>query len=59
MAKRLVPLLDRVLVQKLAAPDKTVGGILLPETVAKVRMGADLGMTTWCSKVTIILPLSP
>lgn len=39
MAKRLVPLLDRVLVQKLAAPEKTVGGILLPETVAKVCVG--------------------
>lgn len=38
MAKRLIPLLDRVLVQKLAPPEKTVGGILLPETVAKVRL---------------------
>lgn len=37
MAKRLIPLLDRVLVQKLTPPEKTVGGILLPETVAKVR----------------------
>ena len=32
MAKRLVPLLDRVLVEKLQAASKTSGGILLPET---------------------------
>ena len=37
MAKRLVPLLDRVLVEKLAPPTKTVGGVLLPETASKVR----------------------
>merc|ERR1711959_758167 len=37
MAKRLVgsfkPLLDRVLVQRTAAVEKTAGGILLPESV--------------------------
>ena len=37
MAKRLIPLLDRVLVEKLAPPTKTVGGVLLPETASKVR----------------------
>ena len=37
MSKRLIPLLDRVLVEKLQAAKKTVGGILLPETaVSKV-----------------------
>ena len=36
MAKRLIPLLDRVLVQKLEAPTKSGGGILLPETASKV-----------------------
>ena len=36
-AKRLVPLLDRVLVEKLAPPTKTTGGVLLPETASKVR----------------------
>ena len=37
MAKRLIPLLDRVLIEKLAPPTKTVGGVLLPETASKVR----------------------
>ncbi|KAL3141840.1 hypothetical protein ABBQ32_004508 [Trebouxia sp. C0010 RCD-2024] len=32
MSKRLIPLLDRVLVEKLTAPNKSVGGILLPES---------------------------
>lgn len=37
MAKRLIPLLDRVLVEKLQPATKTAGGILLPETaVSKV-----------------------
>lgn len=35
MARRLLPLLDRVLVEKLAAPAKTTGGVLLPETAVK------------------------
>jgi hypothetical protein len=33
-AKKLIPLLDRVLVEKVAARTKTVGGILLPESAA-------------------------
>lgn len=38
MSKRLIPLLDRVLVEKIVAPTKSVGGILLPETaVSKAR----------------------
>ncbi|KAK9839659.1 hypothetical protein WJX81_004199 [Elliptochloris bilobata] len=39
MAKRLIPLLDRVLVEKLAPPTKTVGGVLLPETASKMSEG--------------------
>jgi len=33
-AKKLIPLLDRVLVEKVAAKTKSVGGILLPESAA-------------------------
>lgn len=37
MSKRLIPLLDRVLIEKIIAPTKSVGGILLPESaVSKV-----------------------
>lgn len=36
MSRRLIPLLDRVLVQKVAAPEKSIGGVLLPETASKV-----------------------
>lgn len=37
-ARKLIPLLDRVLIEKITAPTKTVGGILLPESaVQKVR----------------------
>ncbi|KAK9915774.1 hypothetical protein WJX75_003992 [Coccomyxa subellipsoidea] len=40
MAKRLIPLLDRVLVEKLQPATKTLGGILLPETaVSKMSEG--------------------
>eukprot|EP00742_Colponemidia_sp_Colp-10_P003368 GILJ01003587.1.p1 GENE.GILJ01003587.1~~GILJ01003587.1.p1 ORF type:complete len:101 (+),score=21.91 GILJ01003587.1:53-355(+) len=30
--KRLVPLFDRILLERVQAPTKTVGGVLLPET---------------------------
>ncbi len=33
-ARRLIPLLDRVLVQKVEATAKSAGGLLLPETAA-------------------------
>ena len=36
MAKRLIPSLNRVLVEKLLQPKKSVGGILLPETTKQV-----------------------
>lgn len=35
-AKRLRPLLDRVLVEKVVPPTVSAGGILLPETTTKV-----------------------
>lgn len=46
-AKRLIPLLDRVLVEKVVAPTKSLGGVLLPEVAsAKVRyVYADLPCT--------------
>lgn len=36
MAKRLVPALNRILVEKIVPPSKTNAGILLPEKTAKV-----------------------
>jgi hypothetical protein len=37
--RRLIPLLDRVLVERIVAPTKSAGGVLLPETaVPKVRV---------------------
>jgi hypothetical protein len=42
-AKKLIPLLDRVLVERAVAATKTSGGILLPETVgSKVRFSVSL-----------------
>ncbi|CAN6300798.1 unnamed protein product, partial [Urochloa humidicola] len=37
MAKRLIPSLNRVLVEKLLQPKKTAGGILLPETTKQLN----------------------
>lgn len=37
VARRLKPLLDRVLVEKAVTPTVSAGGILLPETTTKVR----------------------
>ncbi|KAK9803545.1 hypothetical protein WJX73_007145 [Symbiochloris irregularis] len=37
MAKRLIPLLDRVLVEKLTPPAKSIGGVLLPDSAGKVN----------------------
>ncbi|WJX83565.1 10 kDa chaperonin [Trifolium repens] len=39
MAKRLIPLFNRVLVQKIVAPSKTTAGILLPEKSSKLNSG--------------------
>ncbi len=38
VAKRLVPLLDRVLVEKVVPPTKSAGGILLPDSLTKVGL---------------------
>ncbi|KAL3841152.1 hypothetical protein ACJIZ3_025743 [Penstemon smallii] len=39
MAKRLMPLLNRVLVEKIVPPSKTTAGILLPEKTSKLNSG--------------------
>ncbi|XP_047332840.1 10 kDa chaperonin, mitochondrial [Impatiens glandulifera] len=39
MAKRLIPLLNRVLVEKIVPPSKTTAGILLPEKTSKINSG--------------------
>ncbi|CAI0541976.1 unnamed protein product [Linum tenue] len=39
MAKRLIPALNRILVEKIVAPSKTAGGILLPEKTSKLNSG--------------------
>ncbi|GAQ85350.1 chaperonin 10 Kd subunit [Klebsormidium nitens] len=36
-AKKLVPLLNRVLVEKVTAPAKSIGGVLLPESATKIN----------------------
>ena len=59
MAKRLIPLLDRVLVEKIVAPTKSVGGIILPESaVSKVRLRSPHG-TIAQSAPTNRRPTSP
>ncbi|CAH2033680.1 unnamed protein product [Thlaspi arvense] len=39
MAKRLIPTLNRVLVEKILQPSKTVSGILLPESSSQLNSG--------------------
>ncbi|CAK9157578.1 unnamed protein product [Ilex paraguariensis] len=39
MAKRLIPTLNRVLVEKIVPPTKTTAGILLPEKSTKLKSG--------------------
>ncbi|KAL8493726.1 hypothetical protein ACS0TY_024780 [Phlomoides rotata] len=39
MAKRLIPLLNRVLIEKITPPSKTTAGILLPEKTSKLNSG--------------------
>ncbi|KAI3837913.1 hypothetical protein MKX03_019428 [Papaver bracteatum] len=39
MARRLIPSLNRVLVEKIVPPSKTTAGILLPEKTAKLNSG--------------------
>jgi len=60
MSKRLIPLLDRVLVEKIVAPTKSVGGILLPETaVSKARNVARRDRSSPPSEIDRALPASP
>ncbi|XP_022154455.1 10 kDa chaperonin, mitochondrial-like [Momordica charantia] len=44
MAKRLVPLLNRVLIEKIVPPAKTNTGILLPEKSSKLNSGKVLSV---------------
>ncbi|KAF3453114.1 hypothetical protein FNV43_RR05650 [Rhamnella rubrinervis] len=39
MAKRLIPLFNRILVEKIVPPSKTNSGILLPEKTSKLNSG--------------------
>ncbi len=39
MAKRLIPTLNRILVEKIVPPSKTSAGILLPEKTAQLNSG--------------------
>ncbi|CAN0905357.1 10 kDa chaperonin, mitochondrial [Linum grandiflorum] len=39
MAKRLIPALNRVLIEKIVPPSKTTAGILLPEKTSKLNSG--------------------
>ncbi|KAK9060056.1 hypothetical protein SSX86_020760 [Deinandra increscens subsp. villosa] len=39
MAKRLIPSLNRILVEKIIPPSKTTAGILLPEKSSKLNSG--------------------
>ncbi|KAJ7543663.1 hypothetical protein O6H91_09G047300 [Diphasiastrum complanatum] len=39
-ARKLIPLLNRVLVEKIVPPTKSVGGILLPESATASQLNA-------------------
>ncbi|KAK4753717.1 hypothetical protein SAY87_001821 [Trapa incisa] len=39
MAKRLIPTLNRILIEKIVPPSKTNTGILLPEKTSKLNSG--------------------
>lgn len=44
-ARRLIPLLDRVLVERVQAATKSAGGVLLPETaLPKVRINTNVAV---------------
>ncbi|KAH7331233.1 hypothetical protein KP509_20G021000 [Ceratopteris richardii] len=40
MAKKILPLLDRILVEKIVAPKKSVGGVLLPESASASKVNS-------------------
>ncbi|KAK4760537.1 hypothetical protein SAY87_005430 [Trapa incisa] len=39
MAKRLIPTLNRILIEKIVPPSKTNTGIILPEKISKLNSG--------------------
>ena len=41
----MIPLLDRVLVKRLEAPTKSLGGVLLPESIASSKLNEGLVMS--------------
>lgn len=47
MAKRLIPLLDRILVEKIVPPTKTVSGVLLPESSQASKVECDDFLLLW------------
>ena len=54
LAKKLVPLMDRVLVERVVAATKTSGGILLPETVgSKVRDSSSSSSSSFSLRLPI------
>uniref|UniRef100_A0A2P2INR0 Protein groES n=1 Tax=Rhizophora mucronata TaxID=61149 RepID=A0A2P2INR0_RHIMU len=46
MAKRLVPLFNRILIEKIVPPSKTTSGILLPEKTPKLNSGKVIAVGT-------------
>ena len=47
MAKRLLPLLDRVLVEKLQPVNKSIGGVLLPDTATSKACPISSSQNYW------------
>lgn len=48
-AKKLIPLLDRVLVEKVIPPTKSVGGVLLPESATSKVSWATICDAAMCN----------
>ncbi|GLJ05504.1 hypothetical protein SUGI_0019190 [Cryptomeria japonica] len=46
MAKRLIPCFNRILVEKVVIPNKSTGGILLPESSHKLNSGKVVAVGT-------------
>lgn len=49
--RRLIPLLDRVLVERIVAPTKSAGGVLLPESAMPKVSEKERGEKQWCGGV--------
>ncbi|KAL2630712.1 hypothetical protein R1flu_015398 [Riccia fluitans] len=61
MARKLIPLLDRILVEKVVAPTKSAGGILLPESAAANKVNSGIVIATGPGRRTNdgnVLPVS-